>query len=228
MWISRTEQPMSPHELCHALGVQTGFTDPNPDSIPSMQTLLASCLGLVTVDEEESAVRLVHFTLQEYLNSRSDIFQNPYVLMAQVWLLYLNFDCIRQLPPILDAAPHKYLFLRHASCYWGLYARNQTTECVKSLALQLLDGFDSHISACLLLCILPGELAGSRTGFTGLHCMAYIGVDEIAEALLDIRDWDVDGADCWGRTPLICASMNGHEGIIKVLLEKAGATLNKA
>ena len=82
MWISRSERPMSSDELCHALGVQIGSTDPNPDSIPSIQTILASCLGLVTVDKEESKVRLVHFTLQEYLNSCSNIFQNPYAVIV--------------------------------------------------------------------------------------------------------------------------------------------------
>ena len=147
MWISRSERPMSPDELCHALGVQIGSTNPNPDNIPSMQTLLASCLGLVTVDKEESTVRLVHFTLQEYLDSCSDLFRNPYAVMAEVCLTYLKFDCIRELSPVLDDAPQKYPFLEYSSCYWGHYARNETTEGVKSLALQLLDEFDSHISA---------------------------------------------------------------------------------
>jgi len=40
--------------------------------------------------------------------------------------------------------------LLHASSFSGHYVANQTTEGVKSIALQLLDGFDSHISANLL------------------------------------------------------------------------------
>jgi len=235
MWISRSERPMSADELCHALGVQIGSTDPNPDSIPSIQTVLASCLGLVTVDKEESKVRLVHFTLQEYLNSCSNIFRNLYAVMAEVCLTYLNFECIRKLPLTLDAAPYKYPFLQHASCYWGHYARNQTMEGVISLALQLLDRFDSQISAKLLLLrysneahkggeFLPkGEIP---RGFTGLHCVAFLGIDEIAVALLDMRDWDVDKADSMCFTPLIWASVNGSEGIIKLLPENPGANVN--
>ena len=230
MWISHSERPMSADELCQALGVQTGSTVPNPDNIPSIESLLASCLGLVIVDKEESTVRLVHFTCQEYLNSRSEMFQNPYAVMAEICLTYLNFDCIRELSPTLDAAPQEYPFLKHASSCWGHYARNKTTECVKSLALQLLDRFDSHISAKLLLRphihklgLGVGELP---EGFTGLHCVAYLGIDEIAEALLDMRDWDIDKADLEGCTPLIWASKNGCEGIIRLLLETAGARLN--
>jgi len=82
MWISKSERPMSADELCQALGVRVGSAGPGPDGVPSIQSLLASCLGLVTVDKAESAVRLVHFTLQEYLNSRSEMFQSPYAVMA--------------------------------------------------------------------------------------------------------------------------------------------------
>ena len=34
IWISRSERPMSPDELCHAIGAQIGSTEPNPDNIP--------------------------------------------------------------------------------------------------------------------------------------------------------------------------------------------------
>ena len=84
MWIARSERPMSADELCQALGVQTGSTDLNPDNIPSIQSLLASCLGLVTVNIEGSTVRLVHFTFQEYLNSRPEMFHNPHAVMADI------------------------------------------------------------------------------------------------------------------------------------------------
>ena len=230
MWISRSERPMSADELCQALGVQIGSTDPNPDNIPSIQSLLASCLGLITVDREESTVRLVHFTLQEYLNSCSEMFQNPYAVMAEVCLTYLNFHSIRELSPFLDDAPQELPFLEYASSCWGSYARNETTESVKSLALQLLEKFDCHISAKLLLRPHVAELkykAGkSAEGFTGLHCVAYQGIDEIAEALLDMGSWDIEKADLVGRTPLIWASKNGFEGIIKLLTENAGADVH--
>ena len=55
-------------ELCHALGVEIGSADLNPENITELQIVLASCLGLVTVEMSLSTVRLVHFTLQEYLS----------------------------------------------------------------------------------------------------------------------------------------------------------------
>jgi len=227
LWISQSERPMSVDELCHALGVQIGSTDYNPDSIPSMQTVLASCLGLVTVDKEGSKVRLVHFTLHEYFNSGSEILQNPCTVMAEVCLTYLNFDCIKRLQPTPATETQKYPFLRYASYYWGRYAVNGTTEGVKLLALSLLDGFDSHISVMFLYSphfdLLPRDQDFPK-GFTGLHCVAYLGIGEIAEALLDSGDWDVERADSWGRTPLIWAARCGREGAMKLLLERGGAS----
>ena len=111
MLISKPARPMSAEGLCQAQGMRIGSTDSNLDNIPSAQSLLASCLGLVTVNRGGSAVRLVHFTLQEYLNSHSEMFQNTYAVMAEVCLRYLNFDCIRELSPVLEDAPENYPLL---------------------------------------------------------------------------------------------------------------------
>ena len=69
MWISNAERPLRADELCHALAVQLGTTDFDFGNIPSISTLVSCCQGLITVDKEASTVRLIHFTLQEYLSS---------------------------------------------------------------------------------------------------------------------------------------------------------------
>ncbi|RPA88445.1 hypothetical protein L873DRAFT_1584699, partial [Choiromyces venosus 120613-1] len=61
--------PPQADELCHALAVQIGSTDFDVGNIPSMSTLVNCCQGLITVDKEASTVRLIHFTLQEYLSA---------------------------------------------------------------------------------------------------------------------------------------------------------------
>ena len=221
MWISRSARPMHIGELCEALGVEIGSQDMECDNIPSEKTLLASCLGLVTIDES-STVHLVHFTLQEYFNSHSEHFENPESTMAGVCLTYLNFDSVNELSHSLDNALVEIHLLQYASCYWEFYARNGLTEGVKSLALQLLGKFGGHISAKLLLRGGFGEWGGKwrySEGFTGLHCMAYLGLDEIAIALLEqVEGWGADMADAWDRTPLMWAAECGHEGMVKLLL----------
>jgi len=63
MWVSHSERPLHVNELCHALGVEEGSTNLNIRNIPAIETLLACCLGLVTVENSSSTVRLVHSTL---------------------------------------------------------------------------------------------------------------------------------------------------------------------
>src|SRR5207302_6777193 len=67
-WISHAERPLRADELCHALAVELSSTVFDAADIPSMPTLVSCCQGLITVDKEVSTVRLVHFTLQEYLS----------------------------------------------------------------------------------------------------------------------------------------------------------------
>src|ERR1700712_900905 len=82
MWISHAERPLQADELCHALAVQLGSTDFNTSNVPSMSTLIGCCQGLITIDKEASTVRLIHFTLQEYLSAHPDLFSRPHSAMA--------------------------------------------------------------------------------------------------------------------------------------------------
>jgi len=50
MWVSKSERPLRTSELCHALGVKTGSHDLSIESIPTIRTLLACSLGLITVE----------------------------------------------------------------------------------------------------------------------------------------------------------------------------------
>ena len=225
MWISLSERPMHVRELCEALAVKIGSSDMECENVPSEKTLLGSCLGLVTIDSS-STVRLVHFTLQEYFNSHSEHFENAESTMAEICLTYLNFDSINKLSHNLQDAPVETQLLQYASSYWGLYTRNGLTVGVKSLALQLLGKFGRHISAKL---VLRGESSdwvmgrGWRhsEGFTGLHCAAYLGLDEIVIALLDSGEGcGADIVDGMGRTPLAWAAESGYEGMVRLLLDR--------
>ena len=90
MWICHAERPLSTDELCHALAVEMGSTDFNGDNIPSMTALVGCCQGLITVDKDASTVRLIHFTLQEYLSARRDIFSRPHSTIAEICVQNVN------------------------------------------------------------------------------------------------------------------------------------------
>ena len=236
MWVLYSERPLRAEELRHALGVEVGSADLDPENSPALRTLVASCLGLVTVEASSSTVRLVHFTLQEYLSNNPTLFDSPHSAIAEVCLTYLNFDSVRHFPPTLDPISAIAPFLEYASVYWGRHTQRGITENIKILALRLLDQFDEHISAQLLLrhdqnafweLWFHGVEHPGFTGFTGLHGVAFLGVVEIAIAALDTKVWDVNAVDCTENTALAWAAMRGHDRIVKMFLERKDIDPNK-
>jgi len=235
MWVLYSKKQLRSEELCHALGVEIGSIDLDSENVPTIEAVLSSCLGLLTVEAPSSTVRLVHFTLQKYLTRHPNLFPHPDSTIAEVCLTYLNFRSIRALSPPFSSAPSTIPLLGYASYYWGEHVRRGVTENVKILALMLLDRFDEHISAPLLLLhnrqytgwtsMLSRE-AGGPIGFTGLHGVAFLGIVEIFPAVLDMKEWDINAADCMGHTALMWAVRRGHEAVVKVLLEQEGVDPN--
>ena len=230
MWVLYSERPLRAEELCYALAVEIGSTDLDPNNLPALRTLLASCLGLVTFEASSSTVRLVHFTLQEHLLNDLTLFHSPHSAFGEVCLTYLNFGCITNLSPMVDSAPSTMPLLEYASHYWGDHTRMGVTENVKTLALRLLDKFDEHISAQLLLLRYEENKKPRRgpcfhakrgpTGFTGLHGISFLGIAEVVVGVLEMKEWDVNAADCMGITALGWAAIKGYEEVVKILLKR--------
>ena len=167
--------PLSPDELCHALAIELGSTDFNASNIPSIVTLVSCCQGLITVDKEESTVRLIHFTLREYISAHPDIFSRPHSAIAEICLTYLNSSQIKALPADsfadLSTFIHDEPFLEYCSMYRGAHAKKELSDYAKSLASQLFKEYDGHISTALLLGNLWRVPEDSYQGslWSGLH-----------------------------------------------------------
>ena len=231
MWISRCERLLKEPELCHALAVEVGITELNVHNIPSIRTLLSCTLGLVTIDEQESTARLVHFTLQEYLTTDPNLSSTTHSMMAEICLTYLHSRSICELPTTLDTIPSTTPFLHYASCHWGFHARKGMTEVVKYLAIEHIERDANQISTKILLCeetvdfLSWGDRHYGRCpdlrGFTGLHCISYMGITEIAVDMVNMKRWDLNGCDSKGATPLIWAAKHGNLALAKLLLQQA-------
>jgi len=61
-------------ELQHALAVKARDTVWDEEDIPTATVFLSACLGLVVVDKETTTVRLVHYSLQEYLQKNQEYY----------------------------------------------------------------------------------------------------------------------------------------------------------
>ena len=229
MWISHSERILQLDELLHALTVEIGSTDLNAERIPLVEALLSCCLGLVIVDREASTVRLIHYTLQEYLYTCSDLFGATHSIMAETCLTYLNFRTINDISSPLLALPQSTPFLKYSSLYWGAHARREAPRDVASLALKLFSKIESHISTKLLLMdLIPRTgrysrdipINGPLIGFTGLHCASVFGIVEIATSLIGQPNPGLNKRDFLGITPLIWAAICGQEKVANLLLER--------
>ena len=231
MWISHAERPLTAKELCHALAVELGSTDFSPDNIPSITTLVGCCQGLITVDKGETTVRLIHFTIKEYLSARPDIFSRPHSTMSEICLTYLNSQQIKVIsastPPDVCGGPSPDIrntpFLLYCSVHWGTHAKKEHSDCAMSLALQLFKEYHCHISWRFLIYEAgypdpDPEDFDEGPPFSGLHCSAFFGIVEIVAALIETRCYDLDEEDFGGRSPLVWAAWAGHEAVVKILL----------
>ena len=85
--------------------MEIGSTDLNVENIPPVEILLNYCLGLVVVDREASTTGQIHFTLEEYLNTSTDIFGPAHSIMAETCLTYLNLRTINDISSTLIDLP---------------------------------------------------------------------------------------------------------------------------
>jgi len=224
MWISHSERPLNLDEICHALAIEIGSADINTNNVPSIRTVLDCCQGLAAVDKGSSTIKLIHFTLKEYLSDHADLFDGPHSKIAEACLMYLNFQTIKDLSaspsPDLQGTP----FLGYCSLYWGRHIRMELSDRSRYLALRLLNQYSDHISAKLLWGVVNDLQFTGYTGFieafSALHCTSYFGIAEIAIDLIRAERWDMNQRDSAGLTPLMWAARYGHEEVVKLLLQQ--------
>jgi len=232
IWISHSERPLKPDELCHALAVEIGSANLNTDNVPSVGTLLFCCQGLVVVDKKSSIVRLIHFTLQEYLRAHPELFCTAHSTIAETCLSYMNSQQVKALSasptPDLRSTP----FLEYSSVYWGTHAKRDLSECSKLLALKLFDDRNNQIPSKILLEAQeyyshPIDSA-KLSLFGSLHYASFFGIAEIVVGCLEVEGCDINQEDCIGNTPLGWAAYNGHEDVVEILLGQDGINPDKS
>jgi len=231
MWICHSERPLRVDELCHALAVEIGSTHFDNDNVPAIETLLACCQGLVTVDKEASTARLVHHTLSEYLRRHHNLFPRAHSAMAETCLTYLNSDQSKALPagpqPDLTIMP----FLKYCSRYWGVHAKRELSDRAVLLSMELLDQYENHIAANTLFeQILDPEDSpevNTPSRFGGLHCVSFFGVVDVMVGLLGMGGCDVNREDPAGITPLTWAVRGGQVEAVEILLRQEAVDPDK-
>ena len=161
MWLGHaSEIDLNTAMLQHALGVEVGDTDLDHSKLTPLSLLKNSildfCLGLVTIHKDTSEIRLVHFTLHDFLyNPNSTWYTTSELLLAEVCLTYLLFNAFDSPPPAEEETYHQmrrlYPLYETACLRWGLHVHrlvhhNMAKE-VGDLIFRLLDNYWQRLRA---------------------------------------------------------------------------------
>ncbi|KAK7013943.1 ankyrin repeat-containing domain protein [Favolaschia claudopus] len=101
MWITNAQRPLSAAELCQAIAIDNGDTCLKREKISEFEMIMSTCAGLVVLDYDESVVRLIHYTTQEWLEQ---YFENSHKQIASTCFQYLafsDFEDMEQIRPNL-------------------------------------------------------------------------------------------------------------------------------
>jgi len=222
MWILHSERLLTADEICYALADEIGSTNCDTGGVPSIRTVLECCQGLAAINKGSSTIRLTNPALKEYL-SRHPNFSGAHSKIAETCLTYLNSQAIKDLSASPSRDPGGAPLLGYSSLYWGTHMRKGFSDHLRTLALDLLDQYDNHISAELLWKSTSEQCFNPAKPFSSLHCISYFGIVEVAIDWIRTRRWDVNQRDSSGLTPLMWAARYGHEEVVQLLLRQENA-----
>jgi ankyrin repeat protein len=231
-WITYAQRLLTTQELSHALAIEPGDKALNSDKIYDVEDVISVCAGLVTVDEESNIIRLVHYTTQEYFE-RVRLEWNPGAQeeIAVACLTYLSLDTFRSGSCANDEAFERRLaenaFLDYTAHYWSEHIR-PVESTTSRLALVFL--YDEALvnSSIQAMTTLKYKYKGYSRSFpnrtSGLHFAARYGLLYLTEKFLIGKhghgNIGADSKDEYGRTPLSLVAEEGHEAVVRLLVQR--------
>ncbi len=233
-WVSCARRHLSFLELQHSLATEAGTTDFDVKNIYRKDNLLWVTGGLITIESDEAPVRLVHTTMQEYLEETgSKWFPNAEANMAHICLTYLNFDALSQPREEVESFDtKKYPFIAYASQHWGDHVREAGLDLhtdIRDLALRIVNEplrLAAYMQAAWATDAPDYDGWDVCEGVTSLHVFAWFGLSSMIPNLIQ-KGLDVDVREpTYRQTPLMYACRRGHVQVVRQLLD-FGAWVNK-
>jgi ankyrin repeat protein len=221
-WLVFAERALTIAELRHALAVQ--LCDKN---FVTEDLLTSACAGIVVVDQGTNAVRLAHYTAEEYLrDNKSTIFQDAQSRMAETCLVYLSFKEFSQVPcsqDELEDRRKRYPFLSYAADHWGDHVSFGVKGSVYKLAWEFLS--DGHKLKSAFQ-VMSNFRFRHEMDVSGLHVAAYFGLDNLVKKAIGLnKGFTVNARTQRGETALHWAAIYRQRQFLKLLIDQ-GADLN--
>jgi ankyrin repeat protein len=243
MWISHARQPLKVDELQHALAVRLEDRNLDKDNFLSLRTILDSCCGLVEIDKERNIIRLVHKSLEEYLQSQDhDLFQNADLTIVRTALKYMSFGFLRSMLSVnlraFEATLKQYPFLHYACTQWGHHARELEVSQYEDLVTPLLtDGAccfsiarvkDSGIPFHRKWLETTRTWAFSPGGGAAISLATSFGLtDLIHHIIMQHKVPNLSARNIHGSTPLHEAAILGYDDTADALIAHGADPLDK-
>lgn len=224
-WISSALRPLKIIELKHALATEVGDTDLERNGMTDEALILSVSAGLIRVDSESNHIRLVHFTVEEYLKNTRDIwFPEVENMMVETCLTYLSFQGFRSKNTAGDVSCRRvYHFCKYALAYWGIHARRDAMHSSANLVIEYLNEIDNLNIAGSVIRSSNGSMVSE---FTGLHLTAHFGLIYIAEELMR-KGASRNAVDSDGNTPIFYAVWAGNMEFFTYILSKGDVDINQ-
>jgi ankyrin repeat protein len=197
--------------------------------------MVSSCVGLVTVDEKSSIIRLVHYTAQEYLErTQPDWLRQGRIEITKTCLTLLSFSTFdngccsskKDFGSRLRVHPS----YEYAARNWGYHIiADHADGPLNDPALGFLRQKAKVEASFQTLLAMRGYASSyiiqeGPNRRDGLHLAAYFGIEYAVKALLPCGE-ALNLVDIEGRTLLSWAAQQGHATIVKFFLN-SGASLD--
>ena len=227
-WITCAKRPLTTLELQHALAIEVGDSTLDEENLPQIEDIVSVCAGLVTIDEESRIIRLVHYTTQQYFErTQGQWFPSAKSEITITCVTYLSFNEFESGICQNDEEFEQRLQINKLYAYaahnWGHHAR-EACVLIPDIIRFLERKAQSEASSQGLLVEkrYSSDIGYSRRfpkDMTGLHLVAFFGVEPIVKLLLE-KGADIETKDSDRQTPLHWASYNRHVEVVQLLLKK--------
>ncbi|KAK0513833.1 hypothetical protein JMJ35_003555 [Cladonia borealis] len=214
-WIFYAKRPLKVSELREMLAVEPEDTKFDPFGLHERDLILEVCCGLVSIDELDETIRLVHYSFQEYLTTCwYGHWPKAEETVAATCLASLTLEGC-SIYETWSCRPVHPRFFGYACRYWSEHVKGPLEQILEDQILRVLET-EMHLEYDYRIHERAYEVA-SRT--TPLHVVASLGLDHLISVLVK-RKIDLEARDSNGYTPLGRAVKTGERTAVLQLLER--------
>lgn len=245
MWLSSARRPLTVRELQHAVA-----TDPEGKrlgDITHSDFFVDCCFGLVIIDET-SIIRLVHFSVSEFLEERrEDLFNCSDPILATTCLSYMLFfvqstDYMRNKRSSTRAYPD-WPFLDYSIRYWAVHGKKDRSQNdnLPTFNLKAYEFCSSH--SALKFWVRASKDTSRRSSrnenrdwffpfkyltstLSKIHLASIYGLTSIVQHQVAKRPNSIGSRDENGATPLMLAAAGGYLDITELLMSNSQIDVN--